>query len=94
MWSLKMTSGDLAWLTWLSFPVWHLETTSVKRMRESYGNCWKLQWVADEACNMTENASSILIVIFSVQLYQTKTSERKLCIFRCGIALNEPPFNL
>ena len=31
---------------------------------------------------MTENAFSILIVIFSVQLQQTKTSDRKLFIFQ------------
>ena len=27
-------------------------------------DCWKLRWVAGEARNMTENALSILIVIF------------------------------
>ena len=35
-------------------------------------------------CNMTENALSILIVIFSVQLQQTKISDRKQFIFQHG----------
>ena len=34
---------------------------------------------------MTENAPSILIVIFSVQLQQTEISERKLFIFHLGV---------
>ena len=50
----------------------------------SCGDCWKLQRVASEARNVTENALSILIVIFSIQLQQTKTSDRKLCIFQHG----------
>ena len=33
---------------------------------------------------MTENALSILIVIFSAQLQQTEISERKLFIFHLG----------
>ena len=33
---------------------------------------------------MTENALSILIVVFSVQLQQTEISERKLFIFHHG----------
>ena len=44
----------------------------------------KLRWVAGEASNMTENALSILIVIFSAQLQQTEISERKLFIFHLG----------
>ena len=51
----------------------------------SCGNCWKLRRVAGKACNMTENALSILIVIFSVHLQQTETSGRKLFIFQHGI---------
>ena len=47
----------------------------------SCGDSWKLRRVAGEASNMTENALSILIVIFSVQLQQTEISERKLFIF-------------
>ena len=47
----------------------------------SCGDSWKLQWVAGEASNMTENALSILINIFSTQLQQTEISERKLFIF-------------
>ena len=39
------------------------------------------------ACNMTENALSVLIVIFSVQLQQTEISERKLFIFQHGTAI-------
>ena len=35
---------------------------------------------------MMENALSILIVIFSVQLQQTKISERKLFIFHLGLS--------
>ena len=42
---------------------------------------WKLRRVAGEAQNMMENALSILIVIFSIQLKQTETSDRKLCVF-------------
>ena len=52
----------------------------------SCGDSWKLRWVAGEASNMTENALSILIVIFSVQLQQTEISERKLFIFHLGPA--------
>ena len=48
------------------------------------GDSWKLRWVAGEARNMMENALSILIVIFSVQLQQTEISERKLFIFQHG----------
>ena len=51
------------------------------------GSCddsWKLRRVAGEASNMTEDALSILIVIFSAQLQQTKISERKLFIFHLG----------
>ena len=33
---------------------------------------------------MTENALSILIIIFSIQLQQTETSDRKLFIFKHG----------
>ena len=53
------------------------------------GRCddgWKLRRVAGEARNMTENALSILILIFSVQLQQTETSDRKLFIFHLGQA--------
>ena len=48
------------------------------------GDCWKLQRLTGEACNMMENALSILIAIFSVQLQQTETSDRKLFIFLHG----------
>ena len=50
----------------------------------SCGDSWKLRRVAGEASNMTENALSILIVIFSAQLQQTEISERKLFIFHLG----------
>ena len=50
----------------------------------SCGDCWKLLWVAGKACNMTENARCILIVLFSVQLQQTEISGRKLFIFQHG----------
>ena len=50
----------------------------------SCGDSWKLRRVAGEASNITENALSILIVIFSVQLQQTEISERKLFIFHLG----------
>ena len=46
------------------------------------GGSWKLCRVAGD---MTENALSILIVIFSVQLQQTEISERKLFIFHLGL---------
>ena len=48
------------------------------------GDSWKLWRVAGEACNMMENALSILIVIFSIQLQQTEISEWKLFIFQHG----------
>ena len=47
----------------------------------SCGDSWKLRRVAGEASNMSENALSILIVIFSAQLQQKEISERKLFIF-------------
>ena len=47
----------------------------------SCGDCWKLRRVAGKAHNMTENALSILIVIFSGHLQQTNNSGRKLFIF-------------
>ena len=43
-----------------------------------------MQRVAGKVGNMTKNALSILIVIFSVQLQQTEISERKLFIFQHG----------
>ena len=53
----------------------------------SRGVCWKLRRVASKAHNMTENALSILIVIFSIQLQQTEISDRKLFIFQhCSVA--------
>ena len=52
----------------------------------SCGDSWKLRQVADEASNMTENALSILIVIFSLQLQQTEISERKLFIFHLRLS--------
>ena len=48
------------------------------------GDGCKLRRIAGEARNMTENAISILIVIFSIQLQQTQISERKLFIFHHG----------
>ena len=48
------------------------------------GDGWKLRRIAGKARNMTENALSILSVIFSVQLQQTEISERKLFIFHLG----------
>ena len=47
-------------------------------------HCWTLRRIAGEARNMTENALSILSVIFFVQLQQTEISERKLFIFHLG----------
>ena len=46
-----------------------------------------LRRIAGKARNMTENALSILSVIFSVQLQQTEISERKLFIFHLGVSL-------
>ena len=48
------------------------------------GDGWKLRRVVGEARNMMENALSILILIFSVQLQQTEISDRKLFIFNLG----------
>ena len=42
---------------------------------------------------MTENALSILIVLFFVELQQTKTSDRKLCIFHHGLMMFSKPCN-
>ena len=53
----------------------------------SCGDSWKLCRVAGEASNMTGNALSILIVIFSAQLQQTEISERKLFIFHLGLQI-------
>ena len=53
-----------------------------------FSDCWRLQRVAGETHNMTENALSILIVIFSVQLQQTEISDRKLFIFQHSPMLN------
>ena len=88
--SLETTSGDLE--TSSQFGTWKrmrlhqrlqqlLEVAATVR---SYSNCWKLRRVAVEAHNMTENALSILILIFSAQLQQTETSDRKLFIFHLG----------
>ena len=57
------------------------ELPEVTATAGSCGDCWNLRRVAGEARNMTENALSILIVIFSLQLQQTETSDRKLCFF-------------
>ena len=56
----------------------------------SCGDSWKLRRVAGEASNMTENALSILIVIFSAQLQQNEIPERKLFIFHLGSAPISP----
>ena len=53
----------------------------------SCSHCWKLQRVADEARNMMENALSILIVIFFVQLQQTEISNRKQFIFQSSFMM-------
>ena len=55
------------------------------------GDGWKLRRIAGEARNMTENALSILIVIFSVQLQQTEISERKLFISHLGYGAFRQP---
>ena len=55
------------------------------------GNGRELQQVAGVARNMTENALSIWIVIFSVHLQQTVISERKLFIFHLGPAADLSP---
>ena len=56
----------------------------VLKVFQCCGDSWKLRQIAGEARNMTENALSILIVIFSIQLQQTEISERKLFIFHLG----------
>ena len=60
----------------------------------SCSDCWRLRQVADEARNITENALSILIVIFSLQLQQTEISDRKLFIFQHGVQLGSYPRHL
>ena len=47
----------------------------------SCGDSWKLRRVAGKASNMTENALSILIIVFSAHLQQTEISERKAVYF-------------
>ena len=54
-----------------------------------YSDCWKLQWVAGKACSKTENTLFILIVIFPIQLQQTETLDRKLCILQPGFVGEE-----
>ena len=60
----------------------------------SCGDCLKLRRVAGKACNMTENALSIVIVIFSIQLQQTKISDRKLLIFQHGFMPDRKKYSL
>ena len=43
----------------------------------SCGNCWKLRRVAGEDRNMTENALSILIVIFFIHLKTNRDLRQK-----------------
>ena len=57
---------------------WLLEATATVG---SCGDRWKLRRVAGKAHNMTENALSVLIFIFSVQLQQTVTSDRKKAVY-------------
>ena len=90
--SLEMTSGDLE--TTSQFGTWKRMRESCHSLQQllevavvtvgSCGDCWKLRRVFGKALTMTENVLSILIVIFSVQLQQTETSDRKLCIFQHG----------
>ena len=51
------------------------------------GDGWKLRRITGKARNMMENALSILIVIFSVQLQQTEIWERKLFIFHLWVLI-------
>ena len=61
--SPEMTSSDLE-ITY-QFGTWkRLLGNECGRVSRGYSNCWKLRRVAGEARNMTENAISILIVIF------------------------------
>ena len=89
--SLEMTSSDLE--TTSQFGTWKRMRESFQRLQQllevaatvgSYSDCWKLRRVAGKARNMTENVLSILILIFSIQLQQTETSDRKLFIFHHG----------
>ena len=89
--SLETTSGDLEKTS--QFGTWKRMRESFQRLQQllevaatvgSYSNCWKLRRVAGEARNMMENALSISIVIFSVQLQETEISDRKLFIFHHG----------
>ena len=57
------------------------------------GDYWKLRWVAGEACNMTENALSILI-IFSVQLQQTEKLRQKAVYFPAPAWENVGPIQI
>ena len=85
--SLETTSGDLETTPslahgnecgivargysncWRFRQLWKLQ-----QLLEAVATAGSCGWVAGKACNMTENALSILI-IFSVQLQQTETSD-------------------
>ena len=75
------------------------EFPEVTATAEGCSDCWKLWQLLEAAATagscdglparprMTENALSIQIVIFSTQLQQTETSERKLFISQHGISM-------
>ena len=62
-----------------------METGVTLFLEEKFQRGWKLRRVAGKARNMTENALSTIIVIFSVQLQQTEISDRNLFIFQHGV---------
>ena len=92
--SLETTSCDIR----NNFPVWHWETNAgvfpkVTATAGGCSDCWKLRRVAGEAHNVTENTLSIWI-IFSLQLQQTETSDRKLFFFQHGLLVMQTLCNI
>ena len=76
---------DNLWWLWNDFPVWHL-TTSRKQMQES---CQRLQqlfevaagcWRGSHSRTMTENALSILIVVFPYNSNKPRPATES-CVF-------------
>ena len=85
--SLEITSGDLE--TTSQFGTWkRLSGNKCGRVARGYGNCWRLRWVASKARNITENALSILIVIFSYNSNKPRP-QAEICVFSDMVLLEE-----
>ena len=91
MQSLKMTSGDSEMTS--QFHTWKLLTgNECRRVARGYSNGWRLRRLLEAVAGCLwgpqydRKCSFYFKCYFSVQLQQTETSDRKLCIFRCGWA--------